>query len=133
VPAYRVRQTLYTPESFVVLRDKVSAFFSLHGWCTGDEPEDNLRRNPLINRWINRSQFGTDRCTAVVYASRMHYDMIGSGLLVGIENLRSSVNQRDVPAMVSRFFDTTPNAITFERTTTGWRTPRCWPYLSERT
>lgn len=112
MPPYKIIQTVYTSEPFPVMKARISEYFSNHGFVLGEDPEDNLRRNPLGERWSDENT----RCSAVVYVSRSHYSLLGSGTSIILNNNRSSqANQEDVPETALRqFHDIIPNSISID-------------------
>ncbi|QGG41049.1 hypothetical protein [Aeromicrobium yanjiei] len=110
---YTVLRTIYVPESFGWLRDKTSTYF--RSWVLGPDPEDDLRSDPLAARWGRQEMRGETHCYAIVYPAGILYDVIGSGLLIRLENRRSSRSASGAPATVTRLYgDPTPNSISFE-------------------
>lgn len=110
---YAVLRTIYVPQSFGWLRDKTSTYF--RSWVLGPDPEDALRAEPLAARWGREEVRGETHRSATVYAARTHYDYVGSGLLVRVDNLRSSRSPIRAPATVTRLYGhQTPNSISFE-------------------
>ena len=112
--AYQVVQTIYVNERYGVLCDLISGYFSRHAFVTGDDPEDDLRLSPLIRKWVDRKRERLTSSSAVVYASRLHYHEIGSGTLIVVRNNRSINCRNLIPDTAMRFFDGTPNSISFD-------------------
>lgn len=58
---------------------------------------------------------GETHCYAVVYPAGILYDVLGSGLLIRLDNLRSSRSAIRAPAAVARLYgNPIPNSISFE-------------------
>ena len=75
-------QTIYSMAGYRTLQQVVSSYFARKHWYCGEDPEDDLRAWPLIERWSGRR----DRCFVSAIPMRSWYSLVGHGVSVEIIN-----------------------------------------------
>jgi len=114
---YRVIQSLYTDCTFYRLLDLISGFLAKHYFVSGEEAEDNLRRNPAMKRW-KASGIG-HRASVIAYTSRSEATSPRSGSVMVARHVRREVNDglsglSDIPLEIRSRLDGVPNVLEIE-------------------
>lgn len=114
---YGLNQTIYVNAGYARLLDLVNGYLARGSWWAGDDYEDGLHRFRAHRKWKDERKEGS--VGLVVYASRTHYSVPGSGLVIRILHARRFIqegtrNVSSIPRSVRSRFNDVPNVVEIE-------------------